>query len=77
VNFGVLPLELADPDDRERLSPDDVLVIEDLREAVRSGDPIEVQVRGGPTLHATHHLSDRQVEVLLAGGLIHWIRDRG
>jgi aconitate hydratase len=75
-SFGVLALEFADPDDYGRVDQDDVLVIEDIRSAIASGIDVTVRnaTRGG-AFAARHRLSARQVELLLAGGLIPWLRD--
>ena len=76
VNFGVLPLEFADPDDYEELGNGDVLVLENLRDALRGGPTLEADVEGKDPLKLRHRLSTRQVEVLLDGGLIQWMRER-
>ncbi len=77
VNFGVLPLTFADPADYEAVEQGDVLVFEDLRAAVAAGPEIEVRdTTKSRTFTARHHLSRRQVEVLLAGGLIDWMKGR-
>ncbi|MCO5168607.1 MAG: aconitate hydratase [Planctomycetes bacterium] len=77
VNFGVLPLRFAHPDDLGALAQGDVLVLRGLRRAVSSGREVRVEHRpSGRTFLALHDLSPRQVEVLLAGGLIPWIRER-
>ncbi len=77
VNFGVLPLTFVDASDYEALEPGDVLVIENLRQQVEHREPIEVEnTSRKTTIAARHQLSRRQVEVLLAGGLIPWVRQR-
>jgi aconitate hydratase len=76
ASFGILALEFADPDDYWRVHQDDVLVIEDIRSAIASG--IDVAVRNATrdvAFVAHHRLSARQVDLLLAGGLIPWLRD--
>jgi aconitate hydratase len=71
ANFGILALEFDDAADYDRVAQDDVLRIDGLRDAL--GD--------GPTLLAhnqtqdvdvalRHRLSKRQVEAVLAGGVI-------
>lgn len=77
VNFGILPLRFAHPDDRQALLRDDVLVLRGVRAAVAAGREVRVEHRRtGRTFIALHDLSPRQVDVLLAGGLIPWIRLR-
>lgn len=75
INFGVLPLTLIDAADYDALTPDDVLVIEDLREQISERDEVEVRsVVRDFTFHTRHRLSPRQRDVLLAGGLIAWAK---
>jgi aconitate hydratase len=76
ASFGVLALEFADPADYERVDQDDVLVLKDIRGAIASGTAVTVRNdTRGETFVARHRLSARQVELLLAGGLIPWLRD--
>jgi aconitate hydratase len=71
ANFGILALEFTDPADHDRLHPDDVLVIEDARQAVAARGEVTARISGGPdTLRLRHRLSDRQVQIVLAGGQI-------
>ena len=75
VNFGVLPLVLDDPAEYGRVESGDVLVLRDLRRQVREVQRIAVEnVTQRRDFTAHHDLSGRQVEVLLAGGLINWLR---
>ncbi len=69
TNFGVLPLELDDPEDLERISRDDEVVLEGLHDALRSGRDLVASI-GGRDVGLHHSLSDRQVEMVLAGGRI-------
>lgn len=77
TSFGVLALEFADPEDYRRVHQDDILVLEGIRGAIASGSDIRVR---NATRHeeyvGRHRLSDRQVSLLLAGGLIPWLRQR-
>jgi aconitate hydratase len=76
ASFGVLALEFADAADYERVDQDDVLVLEGIRGAIASGTEVTVRnaTRGGE-FATRHHLSARQVDLLLAGGLIPWLRN--
>src|SRR5947209_3296980 len=72
VNFGILPLEFADPGDYDRVDQGDVLVLDGVREALQDSDrPVvaENTTQGG-RYELIHHLSPRQIDVILAGGLI-------
>ena len=76
ANFGVLALEFTDAEDYERIEQDDVLVIEGIREAISSGDITVRNATRDLEYPARHTLSDRQVQMLLAGGLIAWLRQQ-
>lgn len=75
VNFGVLPLVFDHPEDRERIQQDSKLELQGLHDALAGGSRIEVAVEGGDPIRCHHDLSERQVTVLQAGGLINWMRD--
>jgi aconitate hydratase len=71
VNFGVLPLEFADPADYDDVHTGDQLVIDDARNALGGGAELTVRnTSTGKDYQARHRLSPRQVKVVLAGGLI-------
>jgi aconitate hydratase len=77
VNFGVLPVLFAEPRDYDTIAPGDVIEIADLWRAVRRGPELTVYNRSkARSLMARHTLSPRQVEVILAGGLVNWMRRR-
>ncbi len=77
ASFGVLALEFVDPEDYERVVRDDVLVIEGIRDAIASGTEVKVRnATRGEVFVTQHRLSGRQVTLLLAGGLIPWLRGR-
>ena len=75
VNFGVLPLTFADPTDAEVLQRDSVIRLEGLHQALAAGPEISAQC-DDRTLRLKHALSERQVALLRAGGLINWMRER-
>jgi aconitate hydratase len=72
VNFGILPLEFAEPDDYDRVDQDDVLIIDSVREGIKDGRrPLVAEnTTKGERYDLNHHLSPRQIDVILAGGLI-------
>jgi aconitate hydratase len=75
VNFGILPLTLLDPNDWHAIDQGNVLRLLDVRQALSDGTHIAVQNQTKhATYMATHTLSDRQVEIVLAGSLINLLR---
>ena len=77
INFGVLPLVFADPDDHAHIAQGDRLAIAGLHRKLRDRTTLELEhrTRRG-AIRVTHGLSPRQIDVVLAGGLISWMRRR-
>lgn len=75
-NFGILPLQFANPEDYDRINQDDELLLEDMVEALKSGNPVRAKNnRSGETYELTYDLSDRQVRMILKGGLLNMMRE--
>jgi len=75
VNFGILPLEI-DEYTYESLSEGDVLRFEGIRQAVAAGETLKGEnLRSGEACTATPVLSERQRQIVLAGGMLNCIRD--
>ena len=71
ANFGVVPLRFEDYEDHGRIDQGDVLKVTGLREKLQSTNEIEVEnVTKGETYTAIHELAPRQIESILAGGII-------
>ncbi len=78
ANFGVVPLHFIDPADRHDIDRDDVLRFEGLRTALER-DRGELQVHNvtkDRDIRVAHELSPRQVERILAGGVIPFMKAR-
>ena len=77
VNFGVLPLTFVDPSEYERLQQGETIRITNLADALKSGQEVRAEV-GDParSIRLRQTLSRRQIEVLLAGGAINWMRNQ-
>jgi aconitate hydratase len=77
ANFGVLALEFTNPADHDRIQQGDVLLLTGTRAALVTGTAILVRNETRDEAYAVRHgLSTRQVDMLLAGGLIPWLRER-
>jgi len=76
-SFGVLALAFEDPEEYDSIRRGDELLIEKLHEAIRKGNAIEVKnTTQDRSFKARHSLSPRQVDILLHGGLINWMKER-
>lgn len=74
ANFGVLALEFADPVDYDSVTQGDILSLINLRQALAAGDPITItNTTRGTSFPVQHRLSQRQIQHVLAGGLIPWL----
>jgi len=76
TNFGVMPLQLVDESEYDRLAVDDELEVEDARTMIEHGAS-EIAVKNltrGSTFATRVDLSDRQRALLLAGGLLNAVR---
>ncbi|MTV26851.1 aconitate hydratase [Nitriliruptoraceae bacterium ZYF776] len=77
ANFGIVPLRFADPGDLDRIEQGDVLRFGDLRGQLQAGSSVEVDnVTQGTSLEVAHDLSPAQVERLLEGGVIRFMKRR-
>jgi aconitate hydratase len=74
VNYGVLPLVFAEPKDYERLEQGDVLIARDLHQTLASGGDVILEVEGKGAISTRHGLTEKQIAVILEGGLINWRR---
>jgi aconitate hydratase len=75
INFGILPLTFVNPADYDRCRQGDVLLLDDVRQALAQGQPLTVQnVTQGFTFPVRYALSERQAQMLLAGGLLNYIK---
>jgi aconitate hydratase len=71
INWGLVPLEFDDPADYEAIERDDTLRFPDLRDALEAGRRVTVvNERTGRVFHARCVLTQRERDILLAGGLL-------
>ena len=77
INFGIIPFEFENPTDWDKLVQDDILYIDGLRAAIKNREPVTATVMGkNIQIILTYHISERQVEILLAGGIINYFRQK-
>ncbi len=78
INFGILPLAFVHEDDYERLTQGDRLLIPDLRRNLAEGIPLKIKISHQDFLiEVAYELSDRQKNILLAGGALNIRRQPG
>ncbi|SDS58358.1 aconitase [Gillisia sp. Hel1_33_143] len=80
VNFGILPLEFINIEDYEKIMQGDMVQFKDLTADIKNRKNIQVKVQknSGEILkfETKHTLSDRQIEVLLKGGIINEFKEK-
>ena len=76
INFGIIPAVFADPADYEAIDADDALEITGIREAVGQGSDLTISnTTKKRQLIAKLVLTEREKEMVLAGGLINATRN--
>jgi aconitate hydratase len=80
VNFGILPVIFNDPTLYDRLELNDVIVMENVRGQLAGSIQDRTLIMTVPkkklSFTVTHNLFPRMIEVILAGGLTNWTRDK-
>ncbi|MGP4107652.1 aconitate hydratase [Virgibacillus sp. L01] len=77
VNFGVLPLTFVNEEDYDLLSSGDVLELTDMRNKIQQGNQFSIKVKDkDQEINVQHALSERQLEIMLKGGIINWVKNK-
>jgi aconitate hydratase len=72
INFGILPLVFKNPNDYDLIQLGSMVDISDLP-LVLEKELFSIKV-DGKTIEVRQSLSERQIEILAAGGLINWVK---
>jgi aconitate hydratase len=77
INFGIIPFEFKDPADWDKLEQGDILQIEGLRKAIKNREDVTATVIGkNIEIPLTCNISERQVEHILQGGVINFVKQK-
>ncbi|MEX0811203.1 MAG: aconitate hydratase [Chitinophagales bacterium] len=75
VNFGMIPFEFSNPDDYDALEQGDVLQLSDLKNKIKKRENIIAEIKDkSKKIELTYTISERQAEVILAGGIINYMK---
>ncbi|TBW49396.1 aconitate hydratase [Marinobacter halodurans] len=75
-NFGILPLRFTHPEDYDDIEQGDELALEALADTLEQGKRLSAKnTRSGQRYELTHDLSDRQIRMILKGGLLNLMRE--
>jgi len=75
INFGILPLEFANPQDYETIQQGGRIVLRNVPEQVKNKDTILAEVNGN-RIKLKINLTERNREIILAGGLLNYIKSK-
>jgi aconitate hydratase len=76
INFGILPLVFKDPNEFEKIQPGDRLRISHLRMDLRVNGFLKIEnITRQRTFEVSHGLNQREIDILLAGGLLNYTRE--
>ncbi len=76
INFGIVPMTLADPDDYDKISEGDDIYIEGFADAVASADSATlVDKTSGARVKLLLTLTERQRGILSAGGMLNYTKN--
>ncbi len=73
INSGIIPLTFNDPDDYDKISQGDELMLCDIKNAISEGSEAQLKnVTTGESYVVDFDLSDRARQILLAGGMLNY-----
>jgi aconitate hydratase len=76
INFGILPLVFEDPDEFQKIQAGDRFRIIHLRSSLRVDGFLKIEnITQQRTFEVSHGLNQREIEILLAGGLLNYTRE--
>jgi aconitate hydratase len=77
INFCIVPIEFAEPSDYDKVGPCDELQVQDMLEALKGKDEVEIAEKHGRYKFVGRlALSGRDREILLSGGLLNYTRKK-
>ena len=77
INAGIMPLTFKNPDDYEKLSQGDMLSIDGVFDGMDSGEMTLINETTGDKIPLVCNFTDRQKEILKAGGLLSYTKKEG
>ncbi len=77
VNFGIIPLTFSSTSSYDELEAGDEIEIPNIRDGISKNAPLVVKdITKGTSFEVTYQLSARQRNILLAGGMLSYIKNR-
>lgn len=76
INAGIIPLTFADESDYDKITQGDMLVLPDIRNRIEKGEEVTLKnTTTGEEYKLCYEFSQRQKDMLLAGGLLNYTRE--
>ena len=76
INAGIMPFTFANADDYDKIDTDDILALEGIRNTIQNGGKVVLKnVTKGQEYELIYDYSDRQKEMILAGGLLNYTKN--
>ncbi len=77
VNFGIVPLEFVNKADYDKFSLGDQIEVPDLINRLKEGkEVVVINKTTGEEVVCKYNLTPKQVSVLMAGGLLNWVKNK-
>jgi len=77
INFGILPLTFANEADYDTINANSKVEINDIQSALEKGEDLKLaDITAGKTSKLKYSLSSRQRDILLAGGMLNYTKQR-
>ena len=75
VNMGILPLTFVNKDDYELIGQEDELQVEGLRDQIGNGNQVVIKnLSKDKEIVLQHDLTERELKLVLAGGLLNYVK---
>ena len=76
INAGILPLNFANPDDYDKITQGDELSLKGIKNAIVNNEPaVLVNLTTNEEYKIKYDLSQRQKDIILAGGLLNYTKE--
>ncbi|MBO5907842.1 MAG: aconitate hydratase [Clostridia bacterium] len=76
INFGIVPMTLSCEDDYDKIAEGEAISINGFKEAIKSGGELYLTTKSGEKIALNLSLSERQREILLAGGTLNYTKSK-
>lgn len=77
INFGILPVTFVNTKDYDKLEQGDVLQFSNIHDTIQNSSEMFVSVKGKNfSFKVQHALSNRQVNIIIKGGLINVVKNK-